>query len=239
MQKAEQLFRGTRNLPPLKAGDCVAVQNQTGNKPRQWSQTGVVIEVGPYDSYTISIDGSRTITKRNRKYLRKIKPFADHSIPTVSPPPALTAPTKPVQPLTPAAVPQPTLPETQSVQQTAPETPVPVPEDPRYDIPVAQERPPVRDLPEHVPQTAGVPPLRLVRQSPEEQWIVANPQNHSNLAMLSPSIPITPPAPVPMVIPMMYTNHATHSMMFNPIQYNNQMMLTSNPLMLHQLQYNR
>ena len=224
-------------LPPLKAGDCVSLQNQTGNKPRQWLQTGVVIEAGPYDSYTISIDGSRTITKRNRKYLRKIKPFADHSIPTVGPSPALTAPAKPVQPLTPAAVPQPNQPETyQSVHQTAPETPVP--EDPRYDVPVAQERPQVSDLPGHIPDNVRVPPLRLVRQSPDEPWSVADPQNHSNLAMLSPSIPIKPSAPIPMMIPMMYTNHPTHPMVYHPAQHSNPVMLSSNPMMLHQLQYN-
>ena len=69
IKKAEQLSRGTKNLPPLHHGDCVSIQNQTGNNPRQWYKTGVVIEKGPFDSYTISIDGSRNITKRNRKYL--------------------------------------------------------------------------------------------------------------------------------------------------------------------------
>ena len=242
VQKAEQLSRGTKNLPPLKAGDCVSVQNQTGNKPRQWLQTGVVIEAGPFDSYTISIDGSRTITKRNRKYLRKIKPFADHSIPTVSPPPALTAPTKPVQPTTPVALPLPNQPETsQKVQQASSETLDP--EDLCHDIPVAQELPPVSDLPEQIPEAARVPPLRLVRQLPEERWMVANPQNYSNLAMLSPSTPITPSAPVQMMIPMMYTNHPSYPMVYNPAQHSNPMMLSknpmmlsSNPMLLHQLQ---
>ena len=77
IKKAEQLSRGSKNLPPLQPGDHVAVQNQTGTNPRQWSQTGVVIEVGPHNSYHISIDGSRTVTKRNRQFLRKIIPFHD------------------------------------------------------------------------------------------------------------------------------------------------------------------
>ena len=75
IQKAEQLSKGSKSLPPLQPGDSVSIQNQTGNNPRQWSQTGVVIEVGPHHSYTISVDGSRTITKRNRQFLRKITPF--------------------------------------------------------------------------------------------------------------------------------------------------------------------
>ena len=79
--KGEQLTRGSKSLPPLKPGDCVAIQNQTGNQPRQWSQTGVVIEVNPHSSYTVSIDGSRTITRRNRQFLRKITPFVHSTIP--------------------------------------------------------------------------------------------------------------------------------------------------------------
>ena len=75
IQKAEQLSKGSKSLPTLQPGDSVSIQNQTGNNPRQWSQTGVVIEVGPHHSYTISVDGSRTITKRNRQFLRKITPF--------------------------------------------------------------------------------------------------------------------------------------------------------------------
>ena len=80
IQKAEQLSRGTKPLPPLQAGDHVAIQNQKGVNPRQWSQTGVVIEVGPHHSYNVSVDGSRTITKRNRQFLRKILPFLDTTI---------------------------------------------------------------------------------------------------------------------------------------------------------------
>ena len=60
--KAEQLSRGSKALSPLKQGDHVAIQNQTGNKPYEWPKTGVVIEVGPHESYFISVDGSRTVT---------------------------------------------------------------------------------------------------------------------------------------------------------------------------------
>ena len=75
IRKTEQLTRGSRPLPNLQAGDHVSIQNQTGQNPRQWLQTGVVIETGPYDSYFVSVDGSITITKRNRQFLRKIVPF--------------------------------------------------------------------------------------------------------------------------------------------------------------------
>ena len=55
----------------------MVIQNLTENKPKEWNQTGVVIVVGPYNSYYISVDGSRTVTKRNRQFLKKILPFTD------------------------------------------------------------------------------------------------------------------------------------------------------------------
>ena len=92
IKKGEQLTQGSKSLPPLKPGDHVSIQNQTGNNPRQWQHTGVVIEVGPHHSYTVSIDGSRTLTKRNRKFLRKIVPFQpSDSVPStpVTPAPSM------------------------------------------------------------------------------------------------------------------------------------------------------
>ena len=88
----------SKPLHPLKPGDQVAIQNQTGNNPRQWLHTGVVIEVGPYNSYHVSVDGSRTITKRNRQYLRKISPFQNLPTPSTPPPTPSQAKEHPKQP---------------------------------------------------------------------------------------------------------------------------------------------
>ena len=172
----------------------MAVQNQTGNNPRQWFKTGVVIEAGPFDSYTISIDGSRTITKRNRKFLRKITPFADLSRQPAGPLRAQTTlpPTQPVQPPIPAAKPPPTLPESQQTTQEAP-----TPQDSHNDSPADQELTEVGDIPEHLPDTVPVPPLRIVRKSPKERWIVAKPQQPvpEQLDNLTVAPPLQPPAP--------------------------------------------
>ena len=73
--KSEQLAVGSKHLPPLATGDNVAVQNQTGKSPRAWDKTGKVLEVLDYNSYLVKIDGSRHVTKRNRRFLRKIIPF--------------------------------------------------------------------------------------------------------------------------------------------------------------------
>ena len=61
-----------KNLEPLLLGDTVSVQNQYGNKKKRWSNTGVVVDVHPHRKYSIMIDGSRRVTQRNRKFLRRI-----------------------------------------------------------------------------------------------------------------------------------------------------------------------
>ena len=63
-----------REMEPLSCGDTVQVQNQKGNKPLKWYATGKVAECLPNRQYSILIDGSRRVTLRNRKFLRKIDP---------------------------------------------------------------------------------------------------------------------------------------------------------------------
>ena len=60
-----------RDLPPLKVGDDVMIQNQRGNSPRRWDKRGVVVEVLPFDQHQVRVEGSRQLTLRNRRYLRK------------------------------------------------------------------------------------------------------------------------------------------------------------------------
>ena len=69
----------TKNLPPLAVGDYVMIQNQTGNHPRRWDRRGRVVRVLGYDQYQVMVSGSRRVTLRNRRYLRKFKAF--HPIP--------------------------------------------------------------------------------------------------------------------------------------------------------------
>jgi len=81
MQCADRLTEHTKRLLPLSIGDNVRIQNQTSPHPLQWDKTGVVIEVRQYAQYTIRVDGSRRITLRNRKFLRKyfpVQPPARH-----------------------------------------------------------------------------------------------------------------------------------------------------------------
>ena len=75
MKIAERLTEHTQRLPPLRVGNFVRIQNQTGRHPLKWDRTGCVIEVRQYDQYAIRVDSSGRITIRNRKFLRQYTPI--------------------------------------------------------------------------------------------------------------------------------------------------------------------
>ena len=47
------------------------MQNQNGPHPNKWDRSGIVLESLGYDQYTIKVDGSGRLTKRNRRFLRR------------------------------------------------------------------------------------------------------------------------------------------------------------------------
>lgn len=71
----ERWSEHTQQLPPLKVGDNVYIQNQTGNHARRWDKSGVVVEVKQHDQYIVKKDGSGIATLRNRRFLRKFTPY--------------------------------------------------------------------------------------------------------------------------------------------------------------------
>ena len=73
MRIAERLHQNTKQLPPLRVGDHVRIQNQVGKEPLRWDKTGIVVEVRQHDQYVIRVDGSGRVTLRNRKFLRKFQ----------------------------------------------------------------------------------------------------------------------------------------------------------------------
>ena len=79
-----------RELTPLKVGDSVQVQNQTGNHPSKWNNTGVISDVLPNRQYHVIMDGSRRVSLRNRRFLKKFMPVSrknvDHTFDSVLPP---------------------------------------------------------------------------------------------------------------------------------------------------------
>jgi hypothetical protein len=81
-----QLAHGSRALPPLSLGDCVVVQDQVAlqaGKPGRWTKSGEIVEILPHDAYMIRMHGSRKVTQRNRRFLRRTQPFKP-AIPVLS-----------------------------------------------------------------------------------------------------------------------------------------------------------
>ena len=72
-----------KTLKPLKVGQRCFVQNQHGHYPKKWDRSGLVVEALPHNQYTIKIDGSGRLSKRNRRFLRFFKPAS--SVVTDSP----------------------------------------------------------------------------------------------------------------------------------------------------------
>ena len=68
----KRLAEHSKSLPNLEAGDRVAIQNQSGNRPTKWDRSGTVLEVRDFDKYIVKVDGSGRLTLRNRRYLRKL-----------------------------------------------------------------------------------------------------------------------------------------------------------------------
>ena len=77
----EKLSICSKELPPLQIGDHVMNQNQLGNKPKQWDKRGVIIQAQPETrQYKVMTFGSRRITRRNRRFLKKIRISSDPRI---------------------------------------------------------------------------------------------------------------------------------------------------------------
>ena len=119
----ERLQAHTKDLPPLHVGQCVLVQNQSGNHPRHWDRRGVVVAVLPFRQYHIRLDGSRRLTLRNRKFLRAFTPITPSTQPACFPAPSPFIPPEPPTPR-PSRVPV-----TDDVSQSATSPHVPVKSD--------------------------------------------------------------------------------------------------------------
>ena len=74
-REREKWNKSTRDLKELEIGDNVYLQNLSGNNPLRWERTGTVVEIKPFNQYSIKVDGSGRVTLRNRQHLRKFTPF--------------------------------------------------------------------------------------------------------------------------------------------------------------------
>ena len=79
VKTCERLEEHSKELPPLREGDTVFIQNQNiaHGKPNKWDREGTVIQTGDNDQYLIRVHGTGRITLRNRRFLRKFSPRTD------------------------------------------------------------------------------------------------------------------------------------------------------------------
>jgi len=151
MKAAERWTEHTKGLPPLRFGDHVRIQNQTGPHPTKWDKTGVVIEVRQFDQYNVRIDGSGRVTLRNCKFLRQY-------VPVQTPPPKRTVDddlrhiSRPLfQPTTTLL----SLPSLASTLAAPPRDQLPAP---ATGDPIAQATPPCTSHKTPAPEVASTPP---------------------------------------------------------------------------------
>ena len=144
-KQVEKLESGSHELKPLQVGDIVRVQNQTGTYPKKWDKTGVVMQVGDYDKYIVRIDGSRRLTLRNRRFLRKLIAPDPTAYGVLPPKQSILLPTvrKFSELNLPSEVAHDPLPQTDHTAQHVPDLPVPDQHVP--DLPLPDQHAP--DLP--------------------------------------------------------------------------------------------
>ena len=75
----EEFGDKSKELPPLREGDNVFVQNQDKSiaRPTKWDRQGRIIAAKDNDQYIVKIDGSGRLTLRNRRFLKKFQLRSD------------------------------------------------------------------------------------------------------------------------------------------------------------------
>ena len=189
--KKEQLTSGSKALPPLLIGDHVAIQDATKlGKPGKWLKTGIVTDCLPYQSYELKVDGSNTLTKRNRVHLRKIIPYVSQTMLEEERSKFCLPPTPPT---TRSATTNPDLLTLPSSTQTSPSPPAP-----------AQTQAPAALSSDHSSQHTLQPPedplpqpadIKTRQNKPcvRERWILKN--DSTNTADKPTSSPLKVPPP--------------------------------------------
>ena len=75
VRSCEKLEVGSKELPALREGDSVFIQNQdkSSGRPLKWDRQGTVIACKQHDQYLVKVQGSGKLTLRNRRFLRKFQ----------------------------------------------------------------------------------------------------------------------------------------------------------------------
>jgi hypothetical protein len=89
-RSTEKLTAHSRALRPLRIGEHVFLQNQTGPNANKWDKSGIVVDALDYDQFWVKVDGSGRLTRRNRRFLRSYTPTSTSLQPPENAVPLLT-----------------------------------------------------------------------------------------------------------------------------------------------------
>ena len=75
VRSCKRLEEHSKELPLLREGDSVFVQNQNpaSSKPGKWDREGTVVATRKNDQYLVRVKGTGRLTLRNRRFLRKFQ----------------------------------------------------------------------------------------------------------------------------------------------------------------------
>ena len=75
LKNCEKLEANSKNLPPLREGDTVLIQNQGSSprRPTKWDRQGKIVATGEHDQYLVRVNGSGRVTLRNQRFLRRFE----------------------------------------------------------------------------------------------------------------------------------------------------------------------
>ena len=138
-RSAEKHDEHSRALPVLKRGDRCYIQNQAGHHPKRWDRSGTVVELHGNDSYTLKVDGTGRVTRRNRRFLRHFLPAS----PELTSRNALKGPPPTIHPTAPTVVHSHSLPpEVETPErQCDPVSPVELCQTPQQNVKVPSHSP--------------------------------------------------------------------------------------------------
>ena len=208
VRSCEDLEEGSKELPALREGDSVFIQNQdkSSGRPNKWDRQGKIVAAKNNDQYLVKVDGTGRLTLRNRRFLKKYQPRLDmtRDVPHAMPQhtaqestPQSAAQTVP-QHIVPPAVPQDAA---QTIQQIAPHA--------KLQHADAAQTGPQQHAPQAVPPQASQPVPQHAPQPVPQYAPQPVPQQHAS-QQVPQHAPLAAPQHAPQLVPQHAPQHASH-----------------------------
>jgi hypothetical protein len=74
-RQEDKLTEHTKVPPGLKISDMALVQKYSGPHTTRWDRLGTMVVIRPHDQYMVNMDGSGTVTLRNKRFFEPITAY--------------------------------------------------------------------------------------------------------------------------------------------------------------------